>query len=134
MRVDKRAHIILKGISGLLLVAVVYMYSCSVLCVVNTSDCCKCCVDDDGCHESACSKNEKKDNNCQATHLSFFNALGQYHFQGNNNVKIPSVIASLVYPSASIQLFLVNTQELVYNSHSPPPKNDIKIRLCSLQV
>lgn len=133
MRIGGHNHIILKGISVLLLFSVVYMYSCSVLCVVNSSDCCKCCVDNDGCHESSCSKNEKKDNNCQAIHLSFFNALGQYHFLGNNDVKAPSVIASLICFPSVFHPLLVNTQELVYNSHSPP-KNDIKIRLCSLQV
>lgn len=133
MRIDRRPHIILKGISVLLLFSVVYMYSCSVLCIADSSECCKCCVDNDGCHESSCSKNEKKDNNCQAIHLSFFNALGQYHFFGNNDVKAPSVIASLIYSPAVIQPLLINAQELIYNSHSPP-KNDIKIRLCSLQV
>ena len=118
-----------------MLVTMAYMYVCSGICAASPSDCCKCCVDKDGCHGPECDhKGEKKSNDCQSAHLSFFKVLGQYHYQDNNNVKIPTVVAFVRYGHTAFQPISLNTSELVFNNHSPPPKIGIRVKIRSFQI
>lgn len=130
-------NIIARALSGVLLLLIVQMHVCSAYCGLNGLSCCK---DDDndgdGCHNCSCCKHEKKtDKNCQTVHFSFFNTVGQYHLTNGNVVpKLPAAIVSLFNTVINTQGFTSRTNFIPFNSHSPPPKQDIRVFIQSFLV
>lgn len=128
---------ILKSSAALLLSIIVHMHICSAYCGLNGLSCCK---DDDndgdGCHDCSCCKHKKNtDKNCQIVHFSFFNTIGQYHLTNSNVVpKLPAAIVSVFYSANNMLRFTPNTNFIPFNSHSPPPKQDIRVFIQSFLV
>ncbi|MGP8216389.1 MAG: hypothetical protein ACLQQ4_12540 [Bacteroidia bacterium] len=128
---------IARSLSGLILIMILHMHLCSAYCGLNGVTCCNDNDNDgDGCHDCSCCKHDKKtDKNCQTVHFSFFNTVGQYHLANGNVVpKLPSAIVSVLYTAINTQGFTPRTNFIPFNSHSPPPKEDIRVFIKSFLV
>ena len=130
-----KAHtVILRSISVLMLALILHTHVCSAFCALNISSCCKD-DDNDGCDESTCSKSERKTDNCQTIHFFFFNAVGQFHsIQSNDIPKTFSFIADVFAHYVNVQPFESSAQWLPSNTHSPPPKEGMRVFIQSFQV
>ena len=133
-------NILIKSISYLLLVSIVYMYICSALCATGTHGCCgKEDNDNDNCKKKCCkkeNKSESKDNDCQTTHFAFFNATGQFS-QVKTDVSFKSFqpLAAIISTLFIIKTVPSNTNIFAYNGfHPPPPKADTRIFIQSFQI
>ncbi|MEO8087847.1 MAG: hypothetical protein ABI763_13570 [Bacteroidota bacterium] len=136
----KKGVFITKGISYLILVIILYMHVCSAMCATGTRSCCE--IEDndcDDCIKDCCQhkeNSEKKEHDCQDTHLSFFSTTGQYakvkvDLSFNPTQQVVEVFTFL-YAFAPIEKA---KNIFAYTGfHPPPPKEDTRILIQSFQI
>ncbi len=88
--------------------------------------------------KSCCEQNQKTDgsNDCQAEHLAFFNATGQYFTDFSKNITNAfHNIQHLTTPEIVLQISSDHQTVEEYNGfHPPPPKAGIRIMIQSFQI
>ena len=77
-----------------------YMHVCSALCATSSHGCCGKEDDDSKSDKKDCCKNEnesdKKEQNCQDIHLSFFNTTGQFS-EVNTDISLKSFMQQITF-------------------------------------
>ncbi|MEO5569497.1 MAG: hypothetical protein ABIT08_08695 [Bacteroidia bacterium] len=131
----KKNSIILKSVSYLILVVLLYMHVCSALCATTGNGLCG--KKDKGrscCHHEK--KSNSKERDCQDMHFAFFNTTGQFsQVQADISFKAFQSLVAVITP-----LFIFKPDSeikmlFVYNRfHPPPPKADIRIFISSFQI
>ena len=134
-KLNPQGHIS-KIITSCLLAAILYMHVCSVWCALGS-----------GCNnlsiteqqsKSCCAQKQKSSgsNDCQAEHLAFFNATGQYFTDiSKDPAKGVYSVSDITTPESVHQISSDHITVVEYNGfHPPPPKAGIRIMIQSFQI
>jgi hypothetical protein len=132
----KIRKIITRSLSGLLIITIVYMHLGSAHCGVNSLF---------GSQDNATTNNssgkypfsntEKRKGHDHPIHFSFFYTVGQYHFVNSATIlkELTSIIA-IPYYHGSHHIFTLSKSSIPFNSHSPPPRENIRAFIQSFLV
>ena len=134
----KRNNIVLKSISYLILVVMLYMHVCSALCATGFGGCCDNNIKTRGHITKSCCSHKEEGNtkDCQGFHLSFFNTTGQFT-PDQCNCEINALQCLFVVPFVDFNTLHVLQNKVVfaYNIFHPPNLNpDIRIIIQSFQI
>jgi hypothetical protein len=129
-------NIITRSLSGLLIITIVYMHIGSAHCGLNSLFFSQYNTDNSNDYSKySCSKNEEKKGHDQPIHFSFFYTVGQYHFNNSTNVlKALTSIIAVPYYHSNNQILTLNKGSIPFNSHSPPPRENIRVFIQSFLV